>query len=483
MGLSCAAIWAQDDALAVKSRAAKQAMLAGRYGEAVALYRQLVRALPAETGLRLSLGVALEKDGQPSAAIAELEACTRAEPRSAPAWFLLGLAHQQLGHAREAVAPLRKAVELDPRNSQARLELADAELASGNPREAADDFRALASAYPDMAKAWHGLGLAYLASGERAFVRVGEMAPQSGYWFALAARAQAAEGHYDEALNLYAEAMRVSPGLPGLHTARAAAYRAAGRADWAATEDERELHTAKPDCAREIAACACLSGDWAKALNAARASGTVSNLYWASIAAGKLAEESFARLESLPESADIHELLAEAAQRLGRRTQAVEEWRKALATHPQERRIQGRLAEALLKNREYDEAERILNPLVRSAPENAEWQYLLGETMFEQRRAEEAIVHLEIARRFKPDDLPVIEALGRAYLDIGDAKKAIPLLERALPVDEGAIEFALSSAYRRAGREQDAAAALARYREITKHPASTGSETNAIPAP
>src|SRR5436309_3422857 len=114
MGLSCAAIWAQDDALAAKSRAAKQAMLAGRYGEAVALYRQLVRALPAETGLRLSLGVALEKDGQPSAAVAELEPCTRADPRSAPAWFLLGLAHQQLGRAREAVAPLRKAVELDP---------------------------------------------------------------------------------------------------------------------------------------------------------------------------------------------------------------------------------------------------------------------------------------------------------------------------------------------------------------------------------
>jgi tetratricopeptide (TPR) repeat protein len=481
--LSCAAIRAQDDALAAKSRAARQAMLTGRYGEAVVLYRQLVRALPAEKGLRLSLALALEKDGQPSAAIPELEACTRAEPQSAPAWFLLGLAHQQLGHAREAVAPLRKAVELDPRNSQARLELADAELASGNPREAAEDFRALASAYPDMPKAWHGLGLAYLASGERAFLRVGEMAPQSGYWFALAARAQAAEGHYAEALNLYAEAIRVAPGLSGLHAARAAAYRAAGHADWAAIEEERDLHTPNPDCAREPAACACLSGDWAKALNAARESATVSNLYWASIAAGKLAEESFARLRSLPESADIHELLAEAAQRLGRRTQAVEEWRKALAAHPEERRVQGRLAEALLRNREHDEAERILEPLVRSAPENAEWQYLLGETLFEQRLAEEALLHLETARRLRPDDLPTLEALGRVYLDIGDAKKAIPLLERALPVDEGAIEFALSSAYRRAGREQDAAAALARYREITKYRAPTISETNAIPPP
>jgi predicted Zn-dependent protease len=458
-------------------------MLAGRYGEAIALYRQLVRALPAETGLKLSLALALEKGGQPLAAIPELEACTRAERRSATAWFLLGMAHQQLGHAREAIAPLRKAVELDPQNSQARLELADAELTSGNPRDAALDFQALASAQPDSAKAWHGLGLAYLASAERAFVQVGEMAPQSGYRFALAGRAQAAESHYAEALNLYAEAIRVMPDLPGLHAARASAYRATGHADWASVEDERELHTVKPDCAREIAACACLSGNWPKALNEARATETVSNLYWASIAAGKLAEESFARLEALPESADIHELLAETAQRLGRRTQAVEEWRKALAARPEDRRVQGRLAEALLKDRDYDEAGRILALLVRSAPENAEWQYLLGETLFEQRRAEEALPHLETARRFRPDDLPTLEALGRAYLQIGDEKKAIPLLERALPVDEAAIEFALSSAYRRVGRNPDAAAALAKYRALTKNPERAGPETVVIPAP
>src|SRR5438270_824247 len=100
----------------------------------------------------------------------------------------------------------------------------------------------------------------------------------------------------------------------------------------------------------------------------------------------------------------------------------------------------------------------------------------MGETLFQQRRAEEALPHLEVARKLRPDDLPTLEALGRTYLLLNRVTEAIPLLERARPVDEGPIQFALSNAYRRAGREQDAAAALARYREVTATPAPAASE-------
>lgn len=484
VGLACVlALPGQDEALASRSRAARDAMLAGRYSEAITLYKQLVKALPSENRLRLSLALALEKGGQPSAAIPELQAFVHAEPRSAAGWFLLGLAHQQLGHPREAIPPLRKTTELDPDNIDARLELADAELASGNPRDAADNFLLVTKLQPRHAKAWQGLGLAYLASSERAYVRVGELAPKSGYAQALFAREHAAEGRYTEALQLYGEAIRQLPGVPGLHAARAAIYQAAGKREWAATEEQRELGVPKPDCNREVAACACGSGDWKKAIDTARTSATVPNLYWASIAAGKLAEETFAKLAQLPESAEIHELLAEAAQRSGQRSQAVHEWKKAATLKPGDNRIQGRLAEAQIKNREYEDAENLVQGLVQASPENAEWQYLLGETLFQQRRAEEALPHLENARKLRPDDLPTMEALGRTYLQLNRVTEAIPLLERAKPIDEGPIEFALSSAYRRAGREQDAAAALARYRELTTNPAPATSENSTIPAP
>jgi tetratricopeptide (TPR) repeat protein len=478
-------ISAQEDGLAAKSRAANQMLLAGRYTEAIKIYRELVAALPDNPGLRFNLGLALEKGGQPAAAIPELNQATRAQPDFAPAWFLLGLAYQQLGKPREAIAPLRKAASLDGADSRTQLELADAELAAGQPRDSAEGFRALAARHPEMAKAWQGLGLSYLALGERAFTRLAETAPSSGYWHALAARAREGEGRYPESLALYQDAIRAAPDVPGLHTARASIYRQTNHPDWASVEESRESAVPKADCGSHKAACAYLAGEWLSSLAEAEKSPTTENLYWASLACGTLAEQSFQRVASLPPSAEIHELLAESNQRRGRRVEAVEEWRKALAMAPDDKRLQGRLAESLIRDRKYEDAERLLQPLVAGQPENGEWQYLLGDTLFEQRRADGALPHLIAAARLMPGHLPASEVLGRAYLALGQLEKAVARLEKARPLDDGAISFALSSAYRRLGREPEARAALARYQQLTrqKGSATAPAEPGAIPAP
>jgi tetratricopeptide (TPR) repeat protein len=476
---------AQDEALAAKSRAGNQALEAGRYTEAIRIYRELVTALPENPGLRFNLGMALDKAGQPAAAIPQLEQSTRAQPDFAPAWFLLGLAYQQLGKPHEAIAPLRKAVSLNAADSRAQLELADAELAAAQPRDSAEGFRALTGRHPEMAKAWQGLGLSYLALGERAFTRLAETAPGSGYWRALAGRARAAEGRYGEALALYQDAVRSAPELPGLHAARAAIYRQTDHADWAAVEEARESGLPKPDCSSHKAACDYLASDWLSALGEAEKSAAPEHLYWASLACGALAEQSFQHVADLPPSAEIHELLAESNQRTGRRVEAVEEWRKALDIAPDDRRIKGRLAESLIRDRKYEDAEQLLKPLVAGQPENGEWQYLLGETLFEQRRADAALPHLIAAARLMPAHLAAAEVLGRTYLALGQPAKAVALLEKARPLDDGAISFALSSAYRRLGRESEARAALARYQQLAgqKGSASARDDASTIPAP
>ena len=478
-------VWAQEDVLAAKSRAANQLLQAGRFTEAIKIYRELVAALPDNPGLRFNLGLALEKAGQPAAAIPELTQATRAQPDFAPAWFLLGLAYQQLGKPHEAIAPLRKATSLDGSDSRAQLELADAELAAGQPRDAAESFRALAGKHPEIAKAWQGLGLSYLALGERAFTRLAETAPGSGYWQALAARAREGEGRYAESLALYQDALHVVPDVPGLHTARAAIYRQTNHPDWAAVEENKESAVPKPDCGSHKAACAFLAGEWLSSLAEAEKSATPENLYWASLACGALAGQSFQHVASLPPAAEIHELLAESNQRMGRRVEAVDEWRKALAMAPDDRRLQGRLAESLIRDRKYEDAEQLLQPLVAGQPENGEWQYLLGDTLFEQRRADAALPHLIAAARLMPGHLPASEVLGRVYLALGQPEKAVARLEKARPLDDGAISFALSSAYRRLGRESEARAALARYQQLTrqKGPAPIPSDPGAIPAP
>jgi tetratricopeptide (TPR) repeat protein len=479
------AAFAQEDALSAKSRAAKQALAAGRNSEAIRLYRELVKALPDNPGLRFNLGLALIKGGQPAAAISELQRATESQPEFAPAWFLLGLAHQQLGKPRDAITSLRTAVRLDAGNTQAQVELADAELAAGQPRDAAESFGAISRSHPEMAKAWQGLGLAYIALGERAHARLSEIAPGSAYEYALAARARAGEGRYAEALALYQEAIRAAPRLPQMHAARAEVYRLANRAEWAEVEKHREAGVPRPDCAQRQAACAFLARDWPAALAFAEKAATAENLYWAVLACDELAQQSFQRVAALPPSAEIHELLAESNQRSGRRIEAIEEWRKALTMAPNEGRLQGRLAESLIRNRQYDEAARLLQPLVAALPDNGEWQYLLGEALFEQRRAEAAVPHLLAAERLVPNQLGVAEVLGRAYLALGQTEKAITRLQKALPLDDGSISFALSTAYRRLGREADAAAALNRYRQLTQKaaPAGTIPDAGTIPPP
>jgi tetratricopeptide (TPR) repeat protein len=484
--LALAPARSQEDELAAKSQAAKQAMGAGRYLEAVKIYRELAHVLPENSGLRLNLGLALEKAGKPAEAIPELTQAARTQPDLAAAWFLLGLAYQQLGKPREAIAPLEKAVSLDRSNTQAQLELADAELAAGQPRDATEAFGAIARSHPEMAKAWQGLGLSYLALSERAYRRLGEVAPNSGFWNALLARSRAAEGRFAESLNLYQRSGVALPSLPGIHAARAEVYRQAGRQDWAAIEEERETKIAKPNCAARPAACAYLAGDWRSALAQSQKVATPENLYWASLACDRLAMESFEGIAALPPSPESHELLAEANRRMGRREEAVEEWRKALALAPGERRVQGRLGDALIRDRKYDEATRVLAALVDAQPENSEWQYLLGEALYEQRQADAALPHLIAAERLAPSHLPTAETLGRVYLALGQPEKAITRLEKARPLDDGAISFALNSAYRRLGREAEAAAALARYQQLTRQrggSAPSRPESDTIPAP
>ena len=463
----------QGDALPEKSRLAKQALTEGRYGDAVDLYRQLVKALPGNSGLRFNLAVALDKAGQPSAAIAEAERVTRANPSSAPAWLLLGLAYQQLNQPTNAIAPLRQAIRLDPKNSTALLELGDAELTTGDPRDGAKHFSMLTAAEPEFSKAWEGLGRAYLSLNEASAQQIQRQASESPYFSVLLARSRAAEERYAEALSLYANALGQLSDLPGLHAARAEIYRETKHEDWAAIEDERESHVAKPDCSRRPAACAYLADDWQSVVATSSQRPSPEGLYWTALASSRLAEESFRKLASLPQSPEMHAVLADSYQRLGHRLDAVAEWRKALDLKPADRLLQARLAESLVRARAYPEAQSILTALVAGQPENGELQYLLGNVLLQLKQDDEALPHLVAATNRAPDLLPAQEALGRVYLDLDKPAEAIALLEKARSLDEGSISFALSSAYRKLGRTEEARAALARYQASGKQKSAT----------
>ena len=64
-GTAVPALPSSVDDLAAKAQKGREAMAAGRFEEAAALYAEITRALPKEPGMLLNLGMALSMAGRP----------------------------------------------------------------------------------------------------------------------------------------------------------------------------------------------------------------------------------------------------------------------------------------------------------------------------------------------------------------------------------------------------------------------------------
>ena len=94
--------------------------------------------------------------------------------------------------------------------------------------------------------------------------------------------------------------------------------------------------------------------------------------------------------------------------------------------------------------------------------------YHLGYALLVEGKPAEAIPLFQDTLRAKPNYEPALFELGRALLQTGDVASAIQNLEAAkgLQPDRDATWYQLSQAYRRAGRMDEAAAALATYEKM-----------------
>jgi tetratricopeptide (TPR) repeat protein len=458
-----------DSRLAAESQRGKELMAAGRYAEAVPVYRDLVRARPGTAGLLLNLGMALHLSGQDRDAVPQLEAALRIQPDSLPANVVLGAANMGLQRYQAAVAPLQRAVRAQPDNVEARSLLAQALLGLQRPAEAAPHLRRLAQLVPKDPAAWFNLGQIYEELAGHLFEELLERDPESPFVLALVAEVRAKEENREAAFHLYRQAVQRAPELRGAHAALGRIYRASGHPDWAAVEEERERRLGKPDCVRQPLECAFAEGRYADVISGAAAVRTPQAEYWRIRAYGELATRAFDTLAALPPSVHSHEWAAQVQRGARHYAESAAEWRKALALAPGDPRLLTELATTLRMSRDLTGAQRAVEQALKVDPDFPQANFLLGDVLLAQDQPQRAIPFLEKSVRGEPEEPVAHGALGRAYALVGRPADAIIHLEQALPADgDGSLRLQLARAYQAAGQRERAQAAMKDYEDFRK---------------
>jgi tetratricopeptide (TPR) repeat protein len=461
---------APEEKLGGQSRRGKELMAAGRYAEAVPVYREMVAALPGNPGLLLNLGMALHLSGADQEAIPHLEAALRLQPDLMPASLFLGASHLGLGRPDAAVAPLQKVVRLQPDNGEARSMLVEALLGLERYAQAEPHLRRLAQAVPSDPKTWFALGTTYEELRGQAFQALMKQDPEGPFALVLVGDARRKRDQRNAAFHLYRLALERDPAFRGLHAAVAGIYRSAGHDEWAAVEEDRERRLPRPNCAREPLECGFAAGKYQEVAAAAAKSTTSRAYYWRVRAYDQLAEQAFARLTSLPPSVESHEWRAQVHRDERRYPESAEQWRRAVALAPEDPRLRIELAVTLRLNRDFAEAERVLQEALRRDPGAPEALSLMGDVLLAQQQPERAIPFLEKAVQAAPTAPPHDHgALGRAYALAGRSAEAIPHLQKSLPADaDGSLRLQLGRAYQATGQAEQARRALKDYEEFRK---------------
>jgi tetratricopeptide (TPR) repeat protein len=454
----------QTQALAEKAQHAKELMAAGRAGEAVPIYRELLQSVPDNPGLMLNLGLALDLSGDKRGAIKQYEAVLKADPEAFPALLLMGTAYLDLGQPENAIGPLQKAAKLQPGNFQAQAVLAEAALDLDRFTEAAQSYLRLTAQAPSDAKLWYGLGVSYEGLAQKSFDALSDAAPGSAYWLDLVAESRLETKQTFAAFYFYRQALERMPTLRGAHAAIAEIYSQTGHADWAAKEQAKEAALPPPDCAIQKLECAFRAGDFEGILGASTTSPEA--LYWKTRACNRLALNAYSHLAKLPPSAEIYELQARINSKRRQYAEAAKELREALKLAPGNPNLKRELAIALYQSGSPQEAQKLFQELLPLNPESVSLNYFLGDALLNSQKPQEAIVYLEKAVDLRAQFLPAQKSLGLAYLQLGQAEKAIPHLRAALPADDdGSLHYQLGRAYQAHGERELARAMFKEYQE------------------
>jgi protein O-GlcNAc transferase len=197
----------------------------------------------------------------------------------------------------------------------------------------------------------------------------------------------------------------------------------------------------------------------------------VDALYYLSLTARELSQLESRRLFSLaPESDLVHQMLGEAALTAENKSEAEEQFQRALKANPRSIEVLIELAELERSQWKFAEAITYYTQAEPFDPLNSEIAYGLGVCYTYTQEYPRAIEWLQKAVTLAPDSAPGRFALGRALFHQGQFAAAIPELKAALQREPRMKEayVLLGRAYSKLGRPEEAKAALQKLDELNR---------------
>lgn len=194
-------------------------------------------------------------------------------------------------------------------------------------------------------------------------------------------------------------------------------------------------------------------------------------LYYLSLVSRELSQKEYQRLFSMaPESARMHQLLAEAAQAAENTSEAEQEFQKALEANPRSAEVATELADLKRSQSKFDEAIAFYMQAEKSGPLTYDVAYGLGACYTYKQEYPQAIEWLRKAVTLAPDSTAGRFALGNALFQDGQIEAAIPDLKEALRLEPRMKQayFLLGRAYSKLGRQEEARAAIKKLDELNR---------------
>lgn len=415
--------------------------LSGTSAEAAALIRDLRSAAvaePRDADRRGALGLALEANGMPRAAIRTYLQAERLAPND-PRWsYLAAILSAQFGELDVAVAALDRSLAIDPSYAPAHLYRGAWLLDLGRLDDAQAAYERATRLQPDNLSGWYGRARVHLRRGEGAKARailekLGSGREREPYLQQLLGLAYRETGDLDRARDALALGRGGKPPMwpdprrrpladyargYGAEFRRGDAFLQAGRWQDAATtlEPLRERNPTDPDLLTNLAL-------------AYRNLGRVDE----SIGLLELG------LEHHPDHVHLHVNLSVAYERRGDFEQALEHLDRAIELNPKLGFVYQRKGVILLfRLRRVEEAVAAFEHAVTYESRDRIAHVYLGVALVEAKRWNEAAERLKLALSLDPTNGDAMLAMAVTRMELGEFDRAEALLTRVEQLSPGA---------------------------------------------